>query len=153
METVREYKNDFLFFTFKRLEGKNYVYCSGVNVTRFLPITRGRHRPMSNPAIRGLQLVNLDVRSLALSSGARPSILRGEKCIGGDTAGGNWFTEALLIDNATDGLAKRIIDHCAVHLPRKMVKAIMIPDSLPDKPVPPDVLQKILEDMCIKYQY
>jgi hypothetical protein len=153
VRTVREYKNDFLFFIFQEIEDGSYIYCSGVNVTRFLPITRGRHRPMSNPAIRGLQLVNLDVRSMALSAGAKPSRLVAERCTWDDIAGGHWFTEALRIDNASEALAGEIIDHCAVHLPRKMAKAIMIPDSLPDKPVPPDVLQEILEDMCIKYRY
>ena len=77
-----EYKNDYLFFVLtpdtERGRGA-LIYCSGVNVDRFLPITRGRHRPMSNPAVRGLQLVNLGVRALVLSYGATPKSVRGKR--------------------------------------------------------------------------
>ncbi len=74
--TNTTYKNDFLFFAFRQHED-TLLYCSGVDVERFSPITKGRHRPMSNPAIRGLQLVNLGVRALALNAGAKPVTIKG----------------------------------------------------------------------------
>ena len=70
-----EYINDYLYFVFLPYESKRdntMLYCSGVNLHRFLPITKGRHRPLANPARRGLQLANLGVRALALESGFNP---------------------------------------------------------------------------------
>src|SRR5208337_5090388 len=66
------YINDFLFFVIKPDQSRSdgsYIYCSGADLFRFLPITKGRHGQASNPAMRGLQLANMGVRDLALSNG------------------------------------------------------------------------------------
>ena len=60
-EQARTYVNDFLYFVIKP-DQEDLICCSGVNVDRFTPITKGRHNPMSNPAIRGLQLIQYDMR-------------------------------------------------------------------------------------------
>ena len=72
-EQSREYVNDFLYFVIKpdqESTNGDLICYSGVNVDRFTPITRGRHNPMANPAIRGLQLIQYDIMALALKNGA-----------------------------------------------------------------------------------
>lgn len=128
------------------------IYCSGVNVVRFLPITKGRHRPMSNPAIRGLQLVNLGVRALALSRGATPKSVRGNECKGIAPTKDIWNTELLMIKNASESLPDEIINYCVVNLLKKIFKAICLPEvELPDTLLTPDELQVFIENLCSQY--
>jgi len=148
------YRNDFLYVALRpdisRGEGV-LIYCSGVNVSRFGPITRGRHGIGSNPSVRGLQLVNLGVRDLALSKGATPKAVRGNVCGGIVPTGDTWYTEALLLENAPVLSLDEIIDYAVTNLVRKIFKASMLDLHLPDKPFQPDELQVFLEDLCKKY--
>ncbi|GBE03825.1 hypothetical protein BMS3Abin09_00748 [bacterium BMS3Abin09] len=75
-EQARTYVNDFLYFVIKP-DQEDLICCSGVNVDRFTPITKGRHNPMSNPAIRGLQLIQYDIMALALKNGTTAKPVQG----------------------------------------------------------------------------
>jgi hypothetical protein len=149
-----DYINNFLYFTFRPYEGgdeSTLIYCSGVNVDLFYPITKGRHRPMSNPVIRGLQLVNLGVRALALKAGAKPVSIKGDHCAGIVPQKDGWYKENLLIERAPDTLPEKITDYCVVELMKKIDKAIILGAEMPDKPMEPDELQVFLESLCRKY--
>lgn len=149
-----EYINDFMYFAFRPDENRGqgtFIYCSGVELFRFLPITKGRHRPMSNPVMRGLQLVNLDARAMALSKGATPKAIKGEHCPGIVPPSNGWYKEMLLIENASDSLPDEIISHCVVHLLKKTFRAMgMMEMELPDKLLKPDELQVFIEGLCDK---
>lgn len=148
-----EYINEFLYFVLRFDDrGQNaFLYCSGINFDRFLPITKGRHRPMSNPAMRGLQLVNLEIRSLVLSKGATPRAIRGNFCDGITSAGDLWYKEQLLIENARESLPDEIIRFGVTHLLKKIDRAIMLGADLPEKFLMPAELQVFLETLCEKY--
>ncbi len=99
-----EYKNDFLYFVLRPDESRGkgiLVYCSGVNISRFLSITR-EHRMAANPAFRGLQTLNLEIRALILSKGATPQTIKGNDCAGISTTKDRWNTELILIENASE---------------------------------------------------
>jgi hypothetical protein len=148
-----EYINEFLYFVVRRHDrGQNaFLYCSGINFDRFLPITRGRHRPMSNPAMRGLQLVNLEIRSLVLAQGATPRAIRGIFCDGITPARDLWYKEQLLIENARGSLPDEIIRFGVPHLLKKIDRAIMLGAELPEDLLTPPDLQVFLEALCKKY--
>lgn len=147
-----EYINDFLYFAFRPDENRGkgtFIYCSGVELFRFLPITKGRHRPMSNPVMRGLQLVNYDARAMALSKGAIPKAIKGAHCQGIVPPSNGWYKEMLLMENAPDSLPDEIISHCVVHLLKKTFRAMgMMEIELPDKLLKPDELQVFIEGLC-----
>jgi hypothetical protein len=149
-----EYINDFMYFAFRPDENRGkgtFIYCSGVDLFRFMPITKGRHRAMSNPVLRGLQLVNLDARAIALSEGATPKAIKGEHCSGIVPPSNGWYKEMLLIENAPSSLPDKIISHCVVHLLKKTFMAMaMMEIELPDTLLKPDDLQVFIEDLCIK---
>jgi hypothetical protein len=149
-----EYRNDFLYFVIgpdeRRSKGVS-VYCSGVNITRFLPITKGRHRLGLNPVVKGLQLVNLGVRALALSQGATPKAARGNDCAGIASPNDLWYSELLLIENAPEPFPDDMISYCVINLLRKIFKAIMLDPQLPDTLLKPDELQVVIEDLCRQY--
>jgi hypothetical protein len=153
MQTSYEYKNDFLFFVIRRDESRGagaLVHCSGINAVRFSPITRGRHG-IGNPSIRGLQLVNLGVRALALEQGATPRALRGNDCAGIAPPEGTWYTELLLIEHAPDSFPGEMLNYCVINLVRKIFKACMLEVQLPDALPGPAELQDLLEALCRKY--
>jgi len=149
-----KYKNEFMYFVLTPDKNRKSVllYCSGVNLSRFLPITKGRHRPMSNPAMRGLQLVNLGVRALALSSGAIPKADRGIDCRDIIPIMDGWYSERLLIENAPESWPDELINYCVINLLKKIFNAIyVLKVELPDTLLSPDELQKFIDDLCIKY--
>lgn len=149
-----KYINEFLYFVISPDKSRGdgaLIYCSGVNVSRFSPITRGRHGIGSNPATRGLQLVNLGVRNLALSKGATPRALRGNDCAGIVPTEDTWFTELLLIENASESFPDEMINYCVTNLLKKIFRACMLEVQLPEKLQTPDELQDFLEPLCRKY--
>ncbi len=150
MTLKREYRNEAVFFSiFDTPDG--LVYCSGVNIERFLPITRGRHKSMSNPAIRGLQLVNLEIRSIALGEGAETETGRFGECSGLTPPDEFWYTESLLIKNAPDGFSDRVIEYAVVNLLKKIDKAIMLNAGMPEKLLPPESLMEFINELCRRF--
>jgi len=148
-----EYINDYLYFILSPYlrEARAFIYCSGVNFSRFLPLTKGRHRAMANPVIRGLQLVNLEIRSLAISAGARPKAISGDHCSGIVPRGDGWYREVLLIESATESLLEEIIRYAPVHLLKKIDRAMILGEGMPDTLLPSDELQAFIESLCRKY--
>jgi hypothetical protein len=150
----REYINDFLYFVIKSDENSangDLICCSGVNVDRFTPITKGRHNPMSNPAIRGLQLIQYDIMALALENGTTAKTIRRYKGKGLPPTEEIWSTECLLIKNAPPSLPDRILNHSVVELLKKIDMASTRGATLPDKLLSPDELQVFIESMCNEY--
>jgi len=151
---LREYINDFLYFVIKPDENSasgDLICCSGVNVDRFTPITKGRHNPMSNPAIRGLQLIQYDIMALALENGTTATTIRGYKGRGFPPTEELWSTQCLLLKNAPPSLPDRIINHSVVELLKKIDLASTRGATLPDKLLSPDELQVFIESICNEY--
>jgi hypothetical protein len=106
---------------------------------------------MSNPAVRGLQLVNYGVRALALSKGATPKTVRGTDCAGITPTRENWSTEHILIENAPESLPDEIISYCVINLLKKINRAILLGADMPDELLQPDELQAFIRNLCSKY--
>jgi hypothetical protein len=145
-----EYINDFLYFVVRK-ENSTLVYCSGVNIFGFLPITKGRHGLGSNPALRGLQLVNLGIRDMGLSKGWKVAKIKENVCMGIAPTDEAWYTERLSIENAGEAAPQEIITYGAINLLKKIGKACMLQDNIPDELLKPEELQKFIETLCIKY--
>ena len=106
---------------------------------------------MSNPAIRGLQLIQYDIMALALANGATAKSLRGYKGRGLPPTEELWSTECLLIKNAPPSLPDRILNHSVIGLLKKIDLASTRGATLPDELLPPDELQEFIESMCRHY--
>ncbi|WP_420263984.1 hypothetical protein [Candidatus Magnetominusculus dajiuhuensis] len=145
-----EYINDFMYFIVKPGDGQALVYCSGVNITRFTPLTSGRHRLGQNIVMKGLQSSNLDLRSFILSLGAEPKTIRGGGCREEiHFSDALWNSESLLIENMPE-------DFSAVEVVRFSVKnflRIVLPQCVPQGEIPeellgPESLQAWLDSRC-----
>lgn len=147
-----QYINDFLYFVIRPDQAMGTIlYCSGVNIDRFLPITKGRHGIGSNPVVRGLQLVNIGIRDLALSIGATPKKTKRNDCAGIVPTRDHWYTEILLMEHAPASLPDEIIKYGAINLLRKLFKATLLEFQVPDTLPTPDALQEVIESLCRTY--
>ncbi|MBI5101004.1 MAG: hypothetical protein HZB33_04130 [Nitrospirae bacterium] len=147
----REYVNDFIYFVVNtdRKEGGDVMsVCSGVNLERFAPITKGRYGIGGNPVLSGLQLVKYDICTYAISKGAVPSDVSGPQCSGIATTGEVWHSEPLLINKA-DGLsADEIIDFGVRRLINKIISCSRLDYRAPEGLPEPEALQGHLEAIC-----
>ncbi|MBF0344460.1 MAG: hypothetical protein HQL06_09550 [Nitrospirae bacterium] len=135
---LNRYVNDFLYYVIRPDDkrGNNVlIYCSGVNVTRFLPLTAGKHRLGQNPAVKGLQSSNLEVRSFVLSKGAALKSIRSDDCFGIAPTKDLWNSELFLIENAPDSLPPEIIRYAVMNF-----LSIALPSCLPNVTLPKDFL-------------
>ncbi|MBF0327996.1 MAG: hypothetical protein HQL10_02450 [Nitrospirae bacterium] len=153
-KSVFEYKTSFMYFVFKPIgtAEKSLIYCSGVNLERFLPITKRRHRLGQNPAAKGLQSVNLGVRSLALERGATLKPFKGKDCASAKPIADDlWYSDTLLIENAVSSLPMELTTYAAINLLKLIFKACMLEEQLPDSLYPPDELESFISGLCVKY--
>ncbi len=128
-----EYVNDFLYFVIKPVEGKKHIYCSGVNITKFSPITKGRHRLGQNPAVKGLQTLNNDIRAIVIENRGTPETIKNLFCqqikpLKDDL----WYTESFLIRNYSLELGEQIKKFAPLELLKKMFRAMLINEPIPE---------------------
>ncbi|MCX7988602.1 MAG: hypothetical protein N2647_04090 [Thermodesulfovibrio sp.] len=128
-----KFVNDFLYFIIEPTNAKSHIYCSGVNLTKFLPITKGRHRLGQNPAIKGLQVLNNDIRAILIENKAIPETVRNLSCqhvkpLDDDL----WYSESFLIHNYNSELGEKIKNFAPSELLRKMFRAMLINESVPE---------------------
>ncbi len=162
-----EYKNRFLYFIIRTICSdklpeidNNFLYCSGVNLTGFLPLTKGRHRLGQNPVEKGLQSVNNEVRSLFLEMGAELKMAKGNPCseikkIPKDV----WYNEAFFINFPSGttifNLEKRfkdIINYAVVNLFKKVFLAMMLVEDIPETFTSSEELENYINRILQKYQ-
>ena len=146
-----EYINDYIYFTVRpdrRGDKDVLVYCSGINLDRFLPMTRGRLGLGSNPILSGLKLVKYDLCTLAHSKGASPNEhYCNISCAGNVPTRESWYTEPLLIENPGSLTPEEIVGFAVRGIVKKINASSLSENKLPDD-LPPADLQKHLEVLC-----
>lgn len=124
---------DFFYFAIKPFDKNKHIYCSGVNITKFSPITKGRHRLGQNPAEKGLQSLNNDIRALVISYNATPETVQNLECSKFNSIKeGLWYIESFLIHNYSEALGEKIKTYAPSELLRKMFKAMLINETVPE---------------------
>lgn len=128
-----EYVNDFMYFVIRPVDERRHIFCSGVNLTKFAPITKGRHRLGQNPAVKGLQTLNNDIRAKVIEMGATPKTVKELYCTQVKPLNEDlWYTESFLIEDYTPELGEKIKDFAPKELLKKMFRAMMLNESIPD---------------------
>ena len=145
------YINDFLYFVVRpqKKEDKDVlIYCSGINVTRFLPLMQGRLGLGSNPIVSGLQLVKYDLCALAISRGAEPKEhYCNIDCARTAPTKEGWYTEPLLIENPGALTPEEIVGFAVGSMIKRINAASLSDHQLPDH-LPPGELQTHIETVC-----
>lgn len=162
-----EYRNKFLYFIIRpelsysfSEEDKNFIYCSGVNLTRFLPLTKGRHRLGQNPAEKGLQSVNNEVKSLFLKIGAAVRTSGSNLCsdikkLPQDV----WYSESFFVSlplnvstNSLELDLRDILSYAVLNLFKKIFLAMMIDEQVPEVLPSSSELENYINRVLQKYQ-
>jgi hypothetical protein len=149
-----EYKNDYLYIIIRQAPDQGpqaYVYCCGINISRFDPICWGKAGICSNPAFKGLQLLRADVSAYGLKKGVRTKPAEHIPCGPIAPRGDGWYREnTLLIEQASPKAIKDILEFSVIDLV-KTVLMVCAPDAkLPAKLPNPPAMQKWLESMSVK---
>lgn len=149
--TKKEYVNDFLYFVVRsevREDKEVLILCSGVNLTRFSPITKNRYGIGGNPILSGLQLVKYDLCSLALSRGATPKDIWGYHCNGIAPTREAWYAEPLQLENAGSLTPEEIVSFGVRNLLQRVISCSRPGYELPETLPSPAELQTYLEELC-----
>jgi hypothetical protein len=146
------YVTDYFYFAVKqeKRDGKDVlVYCSGINLDRFLPMLKGRLGLGSNPILSGLKLVKYDVCKLALTKGAVPKDQAGPtKCSGVTPSEGAWYIEPLIIENPSGMLPEEIVAFCVDNYVRRVAAWSLQECEAPDALLLPGDMQAQLDVLC-----
>lgn len=144
-----EYRNDFLYFVITPLK-RGFLYCAGVNVTGFTPITKGRHGQGSNPVVRGLQLIRVGIMDMVLSEGGRSKRCNME-CAGLAPAMDTWYTEGLIVEDVPETFPAEAIRYSVINLMKKIANALRLEDRMPEDLLEPEELQEFIKKLIIKH--
>jgi hypothetical protein len=143
-----EYKNDFLYIVIRQTpeQGpRTWLYCCGINTSRFDPLCWGKAGICSNPAFKGLQLLRADVVAFALKKDLKPSPADGGGCGPITPRNDGWYRENLVIGGASPKDAAEILKFSVTDL-LKTVLIVCAPEAVIPKELPtPRKLQTWLE--------
>lgn len=148
------YSNKFMYFIFGKCDSNSssWLYCSGVSMPEFLPISRGRHGLASNPAMRGLQLTDINLQKELRDRGVQTSRVKGNPCGQHVPQGGNWYRQLLSINNADELVVKESVDRCPLNLVKSIFQSCLVTDVvLPAGSPSADELERFLVAVCEKY--
>ncbi len=148
-----EYKNAFLYVVIREEPGlgpDSYIYCCGINLSRFCRLSWRKAGICSNPAVRGIQLLRTHVSAFAAEQGM---IVKKTKDI--DSApitphGEGWYHERpLRLEQAAPERIRQLLEFSVMDLVRTVL-VVCVPDArIPT--VFPDAaaMQKYLESLSV----
>jgi hypothetical protein len=148
-----EYKNDYLYVVIRQIpeQGeRTYLFCCGINTTRFDPICWGKAGICSNPAFKGLQQMRADVSAFAMKSNFQTRPSEGVDCTPITPRGDGWYRENMLVINATSKNLSETLEFSVLDLV-KTVLFVCAPEAIiPSKLPTSSALQKWLDSFNIK---
>lgn len=147
--------NNYMYFIVSddETDAGAWLYCSGISLPRFLPVTRGRHGLASNPAMRGLQLTDLNLRSQLHDCGALTESVKGNPCDGCVPKNGDWYRQLLRFRRVNEQTVKELVMQCPAYLVGSIFQACMIRDiPLPDTKSSAADVERFLDEVCEEYR-
>jgi len=154
-QTVRsyEFKNDYLYVVIRQMPeqgARTYLYCCGINTTRFDPICWGKAGICSNPAFKGLQQMRADVSSFAITKNFQTRPAEGIDCTPFTPRGDGWYRENMLVTDASPKNISDTLEYSVLDL-IKTVLYVCAPDAkIPTKLPTSPALQKWLDTFNVK---
>jgi hypothetical protein len=147
-----EYKNAFLYVVIReepRLGPDSYIYCSGINLSRFCRLSWRKGGICSNPAVRGIQLLRHHVSAFAAKQGMIATKTK-EIAFPITPHGEGWYHEhPLRLKKATPKKILELLKFSVMDLV-KTVLVVCVPDAKLPTVFPDAVkMQKYLESLSI----
>ncbi len=148
-----EYKNAFLYVVIReepKLGPDGYLYCCGINLSRFCRLSWRKGGICSNPAVRGIQLLRTHVSAFAARQSMIARSVKGDDSTPITPHGEGWYHEhPLRLGHATPEKIRALLAFSVMDL----VKTVLVV-CVPDEKVPasfPDAvaMQKYLESLSV----
>lgn len=148
-----EYKNAFLYVVIHEEPGKDtgsYIYCCGINLSRFCRLSWKKSGICSNPAVRGIQLLRTHVSAFAAARGMTVTKAKNLETAPITPHGDGWYHEhPLRLGHAAPELIQELLEFSVMDL----VKTVLVV-CVPDEKIPaafPDAaaMQKYLESLSV----
>jgi len=148
-----EYKNDYLYIVIRQVSdqaSEDYLYCCGINTTRFDPICWGKAGICSNPAFKGLQQMSADVSAFAIGKDFQTKPADGFDCAPMTPRGDGWYREHMLITGASPKHIKDTLEFSVLDLVKTVLFVCAPEAKIPAKLPSPQALQKWLDSFNVK---
>ncbi|HUI46301.1 MAG TPA: hypothetical protein VL122_10020 [Nitrospirota bacterium] len=154
-QTVRsyEFKNDYLYVVIRQMPergNRTYLYCCGINTTRFDPICWGKAGICSNPAFKGLQQMRADVSGFAMKKSFQTRAAEGVDCNPITPPGDGWYRENMLVIDASPKNIGEILEYSVLDLVKTVLYVCAPEAKIPAKLPTPSNLQKWLDMFNVK---
>jgi len=148
-----EYKNAFLYVVIReepRLGPDSYLYCCGINLSRFCRLSWKKAGICSNPAVRGIQLLRTHVSAFAAKQGMIAAREEGIASAPITPHGEGWYHEhPLRLERAAPEKIRKLLEFSVMDLVRTVL-VVCVPDERIPAAFPDAVaMQKYLESLSV----
>lgn len=148
-----EYKNAFLYVVIReepRLGRDSYLYCCGINLSRFCRLSWRKAGICSNPAVRGIQLLRTHASDFAAKQGVIASRAEGIDPAAITPHGEGWYHEhPLRLERAAPERIRELLEFSVMDLVRTVL-VVCVPDARVPAAFPDSVaMQKYLESLSV----
>lgn len=148
-----EYKNAFLYVVIReepKLGPDSYLYCCGINLSRFCRLAWRKGGICSNPAVRGIQLLRTHVSAFAAERGMVVKKAQGIDAAPITPHGGGWYhQDPLRLERASPERIREVLEFSVMDLVRTVLVVCVpdarIPAAFPDSAA----MQKYLESLSV----
>jgi hypothetical protein len=148
-----EYKNGFLYVVIREvpeLGPNSYLYCCGINLSRFCRLSWRKGGICSNPAVRGIQLLRTHVSAFAARQGMIAKKDKGLDSGPITPHGEGWYHEdPLRLEKTTPGKIRKLLEFSVMDLVKTVlavcVPHVQLPKAFPDA----GEMQKYLESVSV----
>ena len=147
-----EYKNAFLYVVIRE-EGPDpgsYLYCCGINLSRFCRLSWRKGGICSNPAVRGIQLLRTHVSAFAAKQGMLVTKAKNMDGAPITPHGEGWYHERpLRLKQAAPKKIRELLEFSVMDLVRTVL-VVCVPDARVPAAFPDAAeMQKYLESLSV----
>ena len=148
-----EYKNAFLYVVIREEPGlgpDSYLYCCGINLSRFCRLSWKKAGICSNPAVRGIQLLHTHVSAFAAKQGMIVTKAKDFDAAAITPHEHGWYhQDPLLLKQTTPEKIHKLLEFSVMDLV-KTVLAVCVPDVRIPTTFPNSAeMQKYLESLSV----
>jgi hypothetical protein len=148
-----EYKNAFLYVVIREEPGPGrdrFLYCCGINLSRFCRLSWRKGGICSNPSVRGIQLLRTHVSRFAAKQGMIVTRAQNADSAPITPHGEGWYHERpLRLERAKPGKIRELLEFSVMDLVRTVLKVcvpdVRVPAAFPDAVA----MQKFLESLSV----
>ena len=148
-----EYKNAFLYVVIReesRLGPESYLYCCGINLSRFCRLSWRKGGICSNPVVRGIQLLRTHASRFAAKQGMIATRAEGVDSALITPHGEGWYHEdPLRLERTAPEKIRKLLEFSVMDLVRTVL-VVCVPDArLPAAFPDSAAMQKYLESLSV----